>query len=173
MFMKNMLKRKKNLTAVYISLSLIAVSTAIYAQNTAKAESTKVLGYSEYIKAIEKSLPEIKSNNIAVLNAENSINLAKSSGDISLIGRGTHSSENIETMSADLNNNTLYVVPYKTYESDFSIGAEKKIISTGTDISTNLGYTRNEFDIYSQNVRTYTPSVYLKIAQPLLNNFLG
>ncbi len=171
--MKYIFKRKKNLTTGYIALSLIAVSTAMYAQDTAKAESTKVLGYAEYIKAIEKSLPEIKSNNIDVLNAENSINLAKSSGDISLKGRGTHSSAYTETMSADLNNNALYMVPYKTYESDFLIGAEKKIISTGTDISTSLGYTRNEFDIYSQTVRIYTPSVSLKITQPLLYNFLG
>jgi outer membrane protein len=139
----------------------------IYAgENSHSGNENKILSFTIFIDRIEKSLPEIKSNDIDVMTAENNIRQSKASSDVSLTGSGKYSSTNQNMLP-------MSTQKYDDKETSFSIGAGKRITTTGTDVNTSLGYTKNDYSGTSISAESYVPSASIKISQPLLYNFLG
>jgi len=148
-------------------LSLILI---VYAAGTASAEESitakTTISYNDYIIEIEKSLPELKSNEMNILLAENKVKSAKSGGDISLNAGGNVFS----TRQYSGINNKGDVNGY-----DYSAGLSKTITTTGTTVSGTYNYSKNDYSNFSSisDYTAYEPSVSLKITQPLLYNFFG
>ncbi len=131
-----------------------------------EAQARPVLKYDDFIKRIESSLPEIKGNETDVMLAGNEIKRAESSGDIAVNAGGEYSSaEDSSTTYGSGNVNT----------AGFYTGLSKKLIPTGTSVSTELNYSKTRYSELAStpDYSIYKPSVSLKITQPLLYNFLG
>ncbi len=145
----------------------MAVFAPLYAQEgkSAGAAGKETIRFAAYIEKVTSSLPEIKSNGINVLSAENDIRQAKSSGDISLNGGGKYSSASQSMLPMSPQKYTVKGV-------DYSIGASKRITSTGTEVSTSFDYTQNDYSGFV-SASSYSPSATVKVSQPLLYNFLG
>ncbi|MBN2038525.1 MAG: TolC family protein [Spirochaetes bacterium] len=129
-------------------------------------QDRNIVTYDDFIKHIKDTLPEIKSNKTDVLIAENDIKKAKSAGDITVDAGGEYSSQeqyNITTGSCDVSTSTFYA------------GLSKKLIPTGTKLSTEFNYAKTSYSNFStiSDYTTYEPSVSFKISQPILYNFLG
>ncbi len=141
-------------------LVIPAVQAGAYA-----GEAKKALAYEDYMKKIESTLPEIKSNSIDVLQAENEVKRAKGDSDVSLSAGGEGFSGN-QYSGTDTG---------KTDGYTFQAGAEKKFTSTGTILSTTYDYSKYSYSGYSStdDYSTYKPSLTVKVTQPLLYNFLG
>ncbi|MGL4371027.1 MAG: TolC family protein, partial [Spirochaetota bacterium] len=126
-----------------------------------KPASKELLSYESYLSKMQKALPELKSSEISLLSAENSVKSAKAAGNVSLTSDGSYSSKN------------QYSSAYSgvVKESAASVGLSQKITSTGTTVSTSASYIRDDYsDI---GTVSFTPAVSLKVTQPLLYNFLG
>ena len=149
-------------------LSIICILLLSAAANAEeKNSSKKILTYEDFIQRIESSLPEIKSNSVTVLKAENETTRAKSAGDISLsAGFDKYSGKQYLSGTGDKGDANGY---------NLSAGVEKKIISTGTSLSTTYKYSKNSYSGFSlkDDYNTYEPSLSFKVSQPLLYNFLG
>ena len=133
---------------------------------SAQEDGRNTVTYDEFIKRIEKTLPEIKSNKTNVLLAENDIKRAKSAGDITVDAGGDYGNQeqyNITTGSGNVSNSTFYAA------------LSKKLIPTGTRLNTEFNYAKTSYSDYNSipDYSTYEPSVSFKISQPLLYNFLG
>lgn len=147
-----------------ISILIIIISYPVFSQDKTGAE--KSMGFDNYIRKIEATLPELRSNSIYLLQAENEIDRAKGAGDVSLnAGGSTYSNKqyvSMFNMKGDV----------KGY--DYYAGLSKKITSTGTSVSATYDYTKNTYSNFgSASYTAYEPSVKVKISQPLLYNFLG
>jgi len=147
----------------FIILIILTVTAVSADENTGL---NLTISYNTYLEKIEKSLPEIKSNDIDIQKAENEINRSKANGDFSFNAGGTsYSSKQYNGINTkgDLEGYNYYA------------GLSKKIKSTGTNISTTYNYTSNSYNNFSTtpDYSTYEPSVSLKVSQPLLYNFLG
>ena len=127
------------------------------------AEQKSVLSYDTYIAQISGVLPEIKSSEISLLSAENSVKSADSAGNISLNSGGSYSSATQYSSSSS---------NIKSKNTSASVGLSKKIISTGTTVSGDVSYTKNEY-ISPLTSTSYSSAFTIGITQPLLNNFLG
>ena len=133
---------------------------------TAYAEENKIISLEEFIAKIEKSLPEIQSNYIDVMQAENEIKRAKSAGDTLLKGGGQAWSLTEYSGAADKGSSEGY---------NYYAGLSKKITQTGTNVSTSYNYSKNRYSSIgsSSEYSAYEPSFTVKISQPLLYNFFG
>jgi outer membrane protein len=139
---------------------------ALYAQGEKPvAAEKKALRFDTYLEEISAYLPEIKSNEINILTAENAVKQAKSSGDVSLNGSGKYSSTNQSMLP-------MSAQKYTVNEMDYSIGASKRITSTCTDVSASFDYAKNDYS-GSISASSFVPSASIKISQPLLYNFIG
>ncbi len=149
---------------------ITAISFAVLTATAAFSEQSdvnrKTLSYDEYITGIEKNLPELKSNEMDILSAENKVKSAKSGGDTSLTAGGTAFSN---TSYSGINNKG----DVEGY--DYYAGLSKTITSTGTTLSGTYNYTKNSYSNFSStsDYSSFEPSFTVKISQPLLNNFLG
>ena len=154
--------KKRFMATLQLSVFTASLCFPLYADE----KSSPVLKYDDYMKAVEKSLPEIRSNEIDVMLAENDLKSAKSAGDTSLTAGGDYSS----TQQYNMMSGTGVANAGRFYA-----GISKKLIPTGTSISTELDYTRTKYSEYStvSDYSTYEPSISLKVSQPLLYNFLG
>ena len=88
--------------------------------------------------ALEEILPEIKGNKTDVLFAENEIKQTKSTGDIAANSGGEYSSQeqnNIMTGTGNMSTSTFYA------------GLSKKLIPTGTSLSTEFNYAKTSYRI--------------------------
>ncbi len=149
----------------FFILSVIAFLLCMPAYSEEAGQERKTISYNVYISGIEKSLPELKSNDINVLSAENKVKSAKSGGDISLKAGGNVYS-NKEYSGLDRGD-------VKGYE--YYAGLSKTITSTGTTLSSTYNYSKNSYSNFSSitDYSAYEPSVSVKVSQPLLYNFLG
>ncbi len=149
---------------IFASVIFLSVITAsVYPDEAGRV--IKTISYEEYIAEIEKALPELKSNEINVLSAENRVKSAKSGGDISL-NAGATAYSNKEYSGI---NNKGDVKGY-----DYYAGLSKTITSTGTTLSGTYNYTKNSYSNFStSDYSSYEPSVTVRLSQPLLYNFLG
>lgn len=140
--------------------------TCLFAGNSVQ-ENRKTISYEDYIIEIEKSLPELKSNDMDVLSAENSVKKAKSADDISLkAGGSAYSNKEYSgiTDSGDVKGYNYYA------------GLSKTVTSTGTSLSTEYNYSKNSYSNFSTpgyNYTSFEPSISVKLTQPLLYNFFG
>jgi outer membrane protein len=156
------LSKFKNLLCLSLFLFLVADSHAADHKDEKKA-----ISYDDYVAAIEKSLPEIRSNELDVASAENSLKSAKSAGDTSITGSGSLFSNKEYYTANDKGNLDGY---------SYSAGLSKTLVSTGTTVNGTYNYGKNRysnFDTSARNYSTNEPSVTLKLTQPLLYNFLG
>lgn len=148
-------------------LSLILLFSMVC---TAAAEESgnfkKTISYTDYIAEIEKSLPELKSNEMNILSAENKVKSAKSGGDISLTAGGNAYSNKQYSGISDKGDVKGY---------DYNAGLSKTITSTGTIVSGTYNYSKNGYNNFSSasDYTAYEPSVAVKVTQPLLYNFFG
>lgn len=145
-------------------VSLVFTATAAFSDEQAPA--SKTISYDDYIAAIEKTLPELKSNEMSVVSAENKVKSAKSGGDTALTAGGTAYSNKEYSGINDKGNVKGY---------DYYTGLSKTITATGTTVSGTYDYTKNSYSNFSStsDYSAYEPSVTLKVTQPLLYNFLG
>jgi len=143
---------------------VVLTGSAVFAQDAVQVKKT--ISYNDYITEIEKSLPELKSNEMDILSAENRVKKAKSGGDISLNAGGNAYSN---TQYSGINDKG----DVKGY--DYYAGLSKTITSTGTTLSGTYNYSKNDYNNFSStpDYTAYEPSVTAKISQPLLYNFLG
>jgi len=130
------------------------------------SSGSRSISYDYYIEAVEKALPEIKGNEMNVLSAENKITGAKSNGDISVNAGGSAYSNKDYSRITGKGDIRGY---------DYYAGLSKTITSTGTTVSGTYNYTKNSYSGYttSPDFSSYAPSYTVKVAQPLLYNFLG
>lgn len=153
--------RFKIVTSIII---VILMAMAAFSEDTATAGKT--ISYDKYIAEIEKSLPELKSNEMDLLSAENKVKSAKSGGDTSFTAGGdAYSNKQYSGISDDGD--------VKGY--DYYAGLSKTITSTGTTLSGTYNYAKNSYSGFTstQDYSSYEPSVAVKVSQPLLYNFLG
>jgi outer membrane protein TolC len=158
-----MIQKRGRLIIGLLSVGLLAGAGAWSAGN-----EKNLIGYQTYVDSIVSSLPEIKSNGINLLSQENALKSAKSLEDLKLTGSGNLSTAN--QITAPNGSDT-----YQINNTALSMGLSKKIVSTGTDVSLNAGYSRNSYEGFmnSSDTSVYTPSVGVTVKQPLLYNFLG
>ncbi len=124
------------------------------------------ISFNSYIKLINEKLPELKSNRIALLQAENEINRSKSTGDVNLSAGGESYRNNTYSGINDKGNVNGY---------NFYGGLSKTLTGTGTDVELKYNYDKYSYKKFS-TINDYTahnPSLTLKVTQPLLYNFLG
>lgn len=151
---------------VFYSFILIMSITAGLSAQEAVADK-KTISYDNYIAEIEKSLPELKSNEMNILSAENRVKAAKAGGDISLNAGGTVYSQNAYSGYTDSGD----VKGYNYYA-----GLSKKITSTGTNLSATYNYSQGDYSNLpygTTDTSAFSPSFTVKVTQPLLYNFLG
>jgi len=153
--------RFKIITAISI-VTLMAIA----AFPEASSADRKTISFDEYISGIEKTLPELKSNEMDILSAENKVKSAKSGGDTSLTAGGTAFSN---TAYSGINNKGD-VDGY-----DYYAGLSKTITSTGTTLSSRYNYSKNSYSNFSlsPDYSSFEPSLTVKVTQPILYNFLG
>jgi len=139
--------------------------TCLSAQET--TGNRKTISYDNYIVEIEKSLPELKSNEMDILSAENRVKSAKAGSDISLNAGGTVYSQNNYSGYTDAGDAKGY---------NYYAGLSKKFSSTGTNLSTTYNYSQGDYSSLpygAEDTSAYSPSLTVKVTQPLLYNFLG
>lgn len=137
---------------------------AAYTQKPAHGAST--MSFDEYVANIEKALPELKSNEMDILSAENRVKSAKSGGDTAITAGGTSYSNKEYSGIDDRGDVRGY---------DYYAGLSKTITSTGTTVSGTYDYAKSSYSNFSSSsdYSSYEPSMTVKITQPLLYNFLG
>ena len=150
--------------AFYSFILIIFMASGLFAEEP--GGERKTISYENYISEIEKSLPELKSNELDILSAENRVKSASSAGDISLNGGGSAYSKKQYSGIADSGDIEGY---------NYYAGLSKTITSTGTDVSATYNYSKNDYGNFTTvpDYSSYEPSVTVKITQPLLYNFLG
>lgn len=150
---------------IITTISIVAL-LAIAAFPEDAAVNRNTITYDEYISGIEKTLPELKSNEMDILSAENKVKNAKSGGDTSLTAGGTSFSN---TTYSGINNKG------NTDGYDYYAGLSKTITSTGTTLSGTYNYSKNSYSNFSasSDYSSFEPSMTVKVTQPLLYNFLG
>ncbi|MBN2402888.1 MAG: TolC family protein [Spirochaetes bacterium] len=142
------------------------ITSLMYFPSLAETGNKPVLKYPDFIKHIENMLPEIKANETDLMLYENKVKRSKASGDITAAAGGDYSiQEQTKTTYGTGNAST----------GSFYAGLNKKLIPTGTTVSTEYNYSKSRYSSLSTGLdySTYEPSVSLKITQPLLYNFLG
>ncbi len=147
----------------FIILMMVAASSAFADENDGIG---RTISYSDYIAAIEKTLPELRVNEMDVLSAENKVKNAKSGSDTALTAGGSaYSSKQYSSI-----NNRGDVKGYNYYA-----GLSKTFSSTGTTVTGTYNYDKNSYSNFSSSsdYSAYEPSVAIQISQPLLYNFLG
>lgn len=144
---------------------MLSISSALFSQDAAISGHT--VSYEEYIAAVERNLPELKSNEINVLSAENSVKSAKSGGDTAF------------TAGGNLYSNKEYAGINSSGDAkgyNFFGGLSKTITSTGTTVTGTYNYAKDNYSNFSStssNYSAYSPSMSVTVSQPLLYNFLG
>ncbi len=143
---------------------MLLIPAAVFSEESVSAGRT--ISYDDYIAAVEKTLPELQSNSLNVLSAENKVKSAKSGGDTALTAGGSAYS-NREYSGI---NNRGDVKGYEYYA-----GLSKTITGTGTTLSGTYNYKKNSYSGFSSasDYSAYEPSYTLKVTQPLLYNFFG
>jgi len=128
-------------------------------------QDIKTVSYDEFVEKISSALPELKGNEIDLLSAENAVRSARSGADTKVTADGQYSSVN-QYSGRDTG---------QVKQFEYSAGISKKIFETGTEISTTAGYEKTRYEGFSSSngYSTHTPSVSLKVNQPVLYNFLG
>ncbi len=147
----------------FIILMMLAAS-AVFSDEI--GGTSRSISYIDYIAAIEKTLPELKSNEMEVLSAENKVKSAKSGSDTALTAGGSaYSSKQYSSI-----NNKGDVKGYNYYA-----GLSKTFSSTGTTVTGTYNYDKNNYSNFSSasDYSAYEPSAAIQISQPLLYNFLG
>lgn len=125
------------------------------------------LKFNHYLTSIIEALPEIKANGMNLLFQANAIQSAKSLSDLSLKGGAKYSNNNQYAMMPSL-------ISGKTESYDAYAALNKKLTSTGTELSLGIDYTKTQYQYHSiPGFSTYNPSVSLTLKQPLLYNFFG
>ena len=150
-----------------IFFNIILLFLFSFAVNAADPEYIRnTISLDDYIVEIKKSLPELKSNEMDILSAENKVKSAKSAADIYLNAGGTAYSNKEYSGIADSGD----VKGYNYYA-----GLSKKFTSTGTELSTSYNYSKGSYNNFSltSDYSSCEPSVTVKVTQPLLYNFLG
>ncbi|HOP63730.1 MAG TPA: TolC family protein [Spirochaetota bacterium] len=139
-------------------------ASALFSEENIAVNGT--ISYENYIAAVEKTLPELKSNEVDVLSAENAVKSAKSGGDTALTAGGTSYSNK---QYSGINNKG----DVRGY--DYYAGLSKTITSTGTTLSGTYNYEKNSYSNFnsSSDYSSYAPSFSVKVSQPLLYNFFG
>ncbi len=153
------------ITVFQCIIFIIFTATCLRAEET--AAERKTISYDSYIVEIEKSLPELKSNDMDILSAENRVRGARSSGDTYLNAGGTFFSQNNYSGYTDAGDVRGY---------NYYAGLSKKITSTGTNLSAAYNYSQGDYSSLpygAADTSAYTPSLSIKVSQPLLYNFLG
>jgi len=148
-----------------LMLFFTMIAAGAFSEQTVK--TGRFILFDDYIAAIEKNLPELKSNGIDVLSAENAVKSAKSGGDTALTAGGNAFSNR---EYSGINNKG----DSKGY--DYYAGLSKTITSTGTVVSGTYNYSKDSYSNFSSassNYTAYAPSVTVKVTQPLLYNFFG
>jgi len=143
---------------------VLLAASALFSEEAPVVNST--ISFENYMAAVEKTLPELKSNEIDLLSAENAVKSAKSGGDTALTAGGTaYSNKQYSGI-----NNKGDVRGY-----DYYAGLSKTITSTGTTLSGTYNYEKNSYSNFSSSsdYSSYAPSFSVKVSQPLLYNFFG
>jgi outer membrane protein len=147
-------------------LAAAVFPSLVFADDSA-AEARKSVSLDGFVKQLGEALPELKSNTIDLLSAENDLRSSKGAGNVALTADGSFSTakqySDPSGTSGDLQTGSL------------SVGASKKIVSTGTTVKTTVGYDRDYYSSFpsTADTTTYKPNVTLKVTQPLIYNFLG
>lgn len=153
---------KRSIYKTFTAAVMVILFTAANSIAEEKAGSSEKISYKQFIESVKQQLPELKKNRIQVEKAKNTLYGAGSSGDIYLSGESGYGKSDI------LSNGT------STEKREYSskIGLTKKIVQTGTALSTGAAYSRTEYDA-SGTSAYHTPSVYVKFSQSLLQNAFG
>lgn len=151
----------------FIPLMFIAMAIPVLLSAETAPVQRKALSFDSFIKQLGEVLPELKSSNIDLLSAENDLRSSKGAGNVALTADGTYSSAKQYSDPAGTSGTVQ--------GNSFSVGASKKIVSTGTTLKTTMGYDQNTYSSFpsTPETTTYKPAVTLKVTQPLLYNFLG
>lgn len=120
--------------------------------------------YSEYIKTVTDTLPDIKKNNLQVDRAKNNLDAAYSSGDVNLTAGGYWSST--EDFSSQYTGSGSRTVT----DYNLNAGVSKKFTGTGTTVEAGVAHDTIDTEGYGTK---YYPSVYLKFSQSILKNAFG
>lgn len=152
------MKKKKILLII-----LVAFATSVFAQ-VQDESNARSISYNEYLSILRNKLPELNRSTLAIETAEKNLLSAESSSDTSLSGSGSYSQG--VNYSSSLPGN-------KTESSTWSLsgGLSRKFNSTGTRLEAGTGYDYTTVD--KSGYRSYTPSVYIKFTQSLLQNAFG
>jgi len=150
--------------SIFTFTLLLFLGAAVYADENEQVKKT--ISYDEYIAGIEKTLPELKSNEMNILSAENKVKNAKSGGDISFNAGGNYYSNTQYSGLSSKGDVDGY---------DYYAGLSKTITSTGTKLSGTYNYSKNCYSGFgsTSDYSSYEPAVTVKVTQPLLYNFLG
>lgn len=158
------------MTGIRITYTFVLLlSAAAFLSDSVQAKQAspekKRISYAAYLSSLKQSLPELKSNDIDVLTAENDVKAAEAAGDVALTASGSHASDQQSQVPASLGK-------YQADTNTMSFGASKTFTTTGTSLSGSLDYTKDNYSgVISGS--TAVPSLTLKVSQPLLYNFLG
>lgn len=142
---------------------IITSGTSLFAQ-VPDGNSGESIGYNEYLSILQKKLPELNRSTLTIESAENNLLGAESSSDTNLSGSGSYSrGVNYSSSTPD----------YKSESSTWSLngGLSRKFNTTGTKLEAGTGYDYTTVD--NSGYRSYTPSVYVKFTQSLLQNAFG
>ncbi len=122
------------------------------------------LSYNEYLSIVQKKLPELNRSSLSVETAEKDLLKSKSSTDTNFTGNGSY--------SQGVNYSTsLPGTKTRTNSWSLNAGLSKRISATGTTIEAGTELDRTWLDDGGYDY--YTPSVYAKFTQSLLQNAFG
>jgi len=146
----------------------VTVTAAEKKQTRVTVSNKEKISFNRYLATIRKKLPEIQKNHLAVDKAKNSLYASKAQEDFNLSSSFKYYFENPTATSS-----TTAINSTSGFTS--SIGVNKKIIGTGTQVSTGVEYgsTSIKSSAMSLDTTSYVPALYLNITQPLLNNAFG
>jgi outer membrane protein TolC len=150
-----------------LTLMFIAMVFPVLTLAETVSSERKTLSLDSFVKQLGEVLPELKSNTIDLLSAENDLRSSKGTGNVALTADGSMSSAKQYSDPGGTSG--------KIQENSLSVGASKKIVSTGTTVKTTVGYDRDSYSSFpsASDSTTYRPTATLKVTQPLLYNFLG
>lgn len=146
-----------------ILIILLLLSAGAIAQTKNEIERQS-LTYNEYLSILQKKLPELNRSNLSVETAEKDLLKSKSSTDTNFTGSGSYAQG--VNYSTSLPGSQI-----KTNTWSINAGLSKKISATGTTIEAGTGLDRTWLDNGGYNY--YTPSIYAKFTQSLLQNAFG
>jgi outer membrane protein len=155
------MKKKKKYSIAAAVLSVMAAAALFADERPARTP----MSYDSYVSQVSAALPEVKSNALAVNQAENAVTRAQGTGDVSVTGGYKYTSTD-----AYSGKTTGTVAGY-----DANVGVSKEFTDTGTTLSATADYAKSGYSDFSAipPYSTYTPGLSLKVTQPLLYNFLG